>query len=255
MKKFLASNGGTPVRSKSWPVHTTIGVEEKQAACEVIEGRNLSLYEGNYFAEEPFSFMGGPYVNTLEKEWAAFYGIKHAVAVNSATSALYAAVGACGLGPGDEVIVSPFTMSASAAAPLIYNAIPVFADIDSRTFNLDPKSIEECITKRTKAIIVIHIMGHPADMDPIMELAKKYHLKVIEDCAQAHGALYKDRFVGTIGDIGLFSLNVNKTIEVGEGGVSGHGCWHSTDRVDVALHRAWPAMEGHRSDSAFRERR
>ena len=219
MKEKLAINGGAPVRTKPWPVHTTIGEEEKAAALKVIEGKNLSLYEGNYFAEAPFSFMGGPYVQRLEKEWAKFYGAKHAVAVNSATSGLYAAIGALGIGPGDEVIVSPYTMSASAAAPLIYGAIPVFADITEDTFNLDPQSIEARITKRTKAIIVIHIMGHPADMDSIMALARKHNVAVVEDCAQAHDALYKGKQVGTFGDIGVFSLNVNKTIQVGEGGV------------------------------------
>jgi dTDP-4-amino-4,6-dideoxygalactose transaminase len=155
----------------------------------------------------------------LEREWAGYYNIEHAITVNSCTSGLYAAIGACGIGPGDEVIVSPYTMSASAACALIYNAIPVFADIEDKTFNLDPESIEERITRNTKAIVIIHIMGHPADMDSIMQVAGKYNLKVIEDCAQAHAAKYKDKYVGTIGDIGVFSLNVNKTIQTGEGGV------------------------------------
>ena len=215
----LAINGGKPVRKKPWPVHKTTGKEEIAAAVKVLEGGKLSLFEGNYFAEEPFSFHGGPFVQTLEKKWAQYYGVKHAISVNSATSALYAAIGALGIGPGDEVIVSPFTMSASAICALIYNAIPIFADIEEHTFNLDPKSIEERITERTKAIVIIHIMGHPADMDSIMSLAKKYNIAVIEDCAQAHGAKYKGKNVGTIGEIGVFSLNVNKTIQVGEGGV------------------------------------
>ncbi|MBU4334466.1 MAG: DegT/DnrJ/EryC1/StrS family aminotransferase, partial [Candidatus Omnitrophica bacterium] len=225
----LAINGGKPVREKPWPLHTTIGKEELDAVTRVIEGKNLSLYEGNYFADEPFSFLGGPYVNALEKKWADYYGIKHAVAVNSATSGLYAAIGALGIGPGDEVIVSPYTMSASATCALVYNAIPVFADIEPDMFNLDPKSIEERISERTKAIVVIHIMGHPADMDSIMEIAKKHDIAVVEDCAQAHDAVYKGRKVGTIGDIGVFSLNVNKTIEVGEGGVL------TTNDDDLAL--------------------
>lgn len=215
----LAINGGKPIRKKPWPVHETIGKEEIAAAVKVLEGGRLSLFEGNYFAEEPFSFYGGPFVQKLEKKWAQYYGVKHAISVNSATSALYAATGALGIGPGDEVIVSPFTMSASAICVLIYNAIPIFADIEEDTFNLDPKSIEKRITERTKAIVIIHIMGHPADMDSIMSLAKKYNIAVIEDCAQAHGAIYKNKDVGTIGDIGVFSLNVNKTIQVGEGGV------------------------------------
>lgn len=216
-KDKLAIHGGSPIRTKIWPDHKTTGPEEIRAALKVLESGYLSLYEGNLFAEAPFSFYGGTSVQKLEKEWAAFYGVKHAVSMNSATSGLYAAVGAAGVGPGDEVIVSPYTMSASATCALVYNAIPVFADIEKETFNIDPKSVEKMITPRTKAIVVIHIMGHPADMDPIMALAKKHNLIVIEDAAQAHGATYKGRKVGAIGDMGVFSLNVNKTIQVGEG--------------------------------------
>lgn len=217
--KNLALTGGKPIRRKPWPIHKTIGKEEIAAAIKVLKNGRLSLFEGNFYAEEPFSFFGGPFVQKLEKKWAHYYGVKHAISVNSASSALYAAIGALGIGPGDEVIVSPFTMSASAVCALIYNAIPIFADIEEKTFNLDPKSIEKRISKRTKAIVVIHIMGHPTDMDRIKEIADKHNIAVIEDCAQAHGARYKGKYVGTIGDIGVFSLNVNKTIQVGEGGV------------------------------------
>lgn len=219
-KERLAINGGKPVRERPWPFHQTISREEVAAAVKVLRDGKLSLFEGNYFAEPPFSFYGGTFVQKLEERWAKLYGIKHAVSVNSATSALYASIGALGIGPGDEVIVSPFTMSASCACALIYNAIPVFADIEAETFNLKPASIEEKITKRTKAIVVVHLFGHPADMDSIMSIAKKHKLAVVEDCAQAHGAKYKGRYVGTMGDIGVFSLNVNKAIQVGEGGIA-----------------------------------
>jgi dTDP-4-amino-4,6-dideoxygalactose transaminase len=124
-----------------------------------------------------------------------------------------------GLGYGDEVIVSPYTMSASVVCALVYGAIPIFADVELETGCLDPDSIAEHITPRTRAIIVVHQFGTPAAMDRIMALARKHDLKVIEDAAQAHGAKYKGRSVGTIGDIGVFSLNVNKTIQTGEGGV------------------------------------
>ena len=139
--------------------------------------------------------------------------------MNSATSGLFAAIGALEIGYGDEVIVSPYTMTACALAPLIYGAIPVFADIDPYTGCLDPKSIEKLITKNTKAIIIVHQFGFPADMDKIMQIAKKNDIKIIEDCAQSHCAKYKGQFVGIIGDIGVFSLNVNKTIQAGEGGI------------------------------------
>jgi perosamine synthetase len=219
MQTQLAILGGRPIRTTPMPPNRTWNELEKQAVMQVMDGDYLSLFEGNWQPEPPFSFRGGPYVQKLEKEWAQYYGARHAVAVNSATSGLYAAVGASGAGPGDEVIVSPYSMTASATAPLIYNAIPIFADVEAETFNLDPADVARKITPRTKAIIAVHQFGHPADMDPIMELARRHKLVVIEDAAQAHGALYKGRKVGTLGHIGVFSLNVNKTIQTGEGGV------------------------------------
>ena len=130
-----------------------------------------------------------------------------------------AAVAALGIGYGDEVIVSPYTMTACAMAPLLFGAIPVFSDVEKETGCMDVKSIERALSNRTKAILVVHQFGIPADMDKIMELAKQHDLKVIEDCAQAHGAKYNNKFVGTFGAIGVFSLNVNKSIQTGEGGI------------------------------------
>ena len=215
----LAINGGPPVRTKPWMDNFTVGEEEKRAAAEVIDSGYLSLFEGSHTPDEPFSFWGGPRVQRLESEWCDYYGVSYAVSVNSATSGLYAAIGALGLGYGDEIIVSPYTMSACATCCLVYGAIPIFADVTMDTGCLDPVSIEDHITERTRAVLVVHQFGIPADMDPIMELARRYDLKVIEDCAQAHGAVYRGSPVGSIGDIGVFSLNVNKTIQTGEGGV------------------------------------
>jgi perosamine synthetase len=215
----LAVNGGTPVRTKPWLDNFTAGAEEMRAATEVIASGYLSLFEGSHAPEAPFSFWGGPRVQRLEAEWAGRYGATHAVSMNSATSGLYAAVGALGLGYGDEVIVSPYTMSACAVCALVYGAIPIFADVMPDTGSLDPGSVSAHVTSRTRAIVVVHQFGIPADMDPIMAIAHKHGLRVIEDCAQAHGALYKGCFVGTVGDIGVFSLNVNKTIQTGEGAV------------------------------------
>lgn len=213
----LAINGGKPIRTRPWSDNITTGKEERRAVLKVLKKGQLSLFEGAYRPDLPFSFWGGPWVNSLEKIWAEYYGIKYAVSMNSATSGLYAAVGALGLGYGDEVIVSPYTMSACAACTLVYGAIPIFADVELDTGCLDPGSIEEKITPRTKAILVVHQFGFPADMDAIINIAKKYNLKIIEDCAQAHGAKYKGSYAGTLGDIGVFSLNVNKTIQAGEG--------------------------------------
>lgn len=211
----LALLGGTPVRTKAYPVHRTTGEEEKAAVLRVLERGVLSAFEGTYNEY----FYGGPEVRGLEEEWAARFGVRHAIAVNSGTSGLFAAVGAIGVGPGDEVIVTPFTMAGSVAAILGSNAVPVFADVEPDTFNLDPAAVERALTPRTKAIMVVHIFGHPAEMDPLLAIAKKHCLRLIEDAAQAPGALYHGRPVGTIGDIGVFSLNCNKHIQCGEGGV------------------------------------
>lgn len=211
----LAIFGGEPVRKVPFPRYRTIGEEEKRAVMEVMDSGTLSQFLGTWSPD----FYGGPRVQKLEKEWATYFRVKHAVSVNSATSGLYAAVGAAGVGPGDEVIVSPYTMAASATAALVYGAIPVFADIDPDIFCLDPQSIRSRITPRTKAIIAVDIFGHPADFDEIMEIAREHDLVVIEDAAQAPGAIYKGRYAGTLGHMGVFSLNYHKTIHCGEGGV------------------------------------
>ncbi len=227
----LAINGGVAVRTKPWSDNITTGSAEKKAVLSVIDSGYFSLFEGSHTPDPPFSFWGGPEVQSLEGMWCEYYGCKYAVSVNSATSGLYAAIGALEIGYGDEVIVSPYTMSACAMAPMIYGAIPVFADVELETGCLDPKSIERLISSRTKAIIVVHQFGIPADMDSIMKLAREHNIKVIEDCAQAHGAQYKNQYVGTIGDIGVFSLNVNKTIQSGEGGI----CTTNSDELRYRL--------------------
>lgn len=216
MADRLALLGGQPVRTKPYPLHITTGEEEKNAVCKVMDTGVLSGFEG---ANNKF-FLGGKQVKLLEREWEQKFRVRHAVSFNSATSALYAAVGACGIGPGDEVIVSPNTMSATATAILVNNAIPVFSDVERQNYNLDPAILEAKITPLTKAIFVVHIFGHPVDMAPVMALAKKHDLKVIEDAAQSAGALYNGRLTGTIGDIGVYSLNCNKIIQCGEGGIA-----------------------------------
>ncbi|MEE9250893.1 MAG: DegT/DnrJ/EryC1/StrS family aminotransferase [Alphaproteobacteria bacterium] len=211
----LALLGGDAVRQEPFPAYRTIGETEKVAVTRVLESGILSRFLGTWHPD----FYGGPEVQAFEREWAALYAARHAVAVNSCTSGLFAAVGAVGCGPGDEVICSPYTMSASATAALIFNAVPVFADIDRDTYNISAETIRPRITQRTKAIIVVHIFGQPADMDPIMELAKEHGLFVIEDCAQAPFARYKGRLVGSLGHVGAFSLNYHKHIHSGEGGM------------------------------------
>jgi len=205
----------SPVRTVPFPRATIFGEEEKKAVLEVLESGILS----GFIAAPGENFLGGPKVKELESEGCRYFDVKYCMAVNSATAGLHAALAACGVGPGDEVIVPPYTMSASAAAILMQSAVPVFSDIEDKTFGLDPLQIEKNITPRTRAIVVVHLFGHSADMDPIMAIALRHNLKVIEDCAQSPGAKYKGRYVGTIGNAGVFSFNQHKTITTGEGGL------------------------------------
>ncbi len=177
--------------------------EEKQAVWEVIDSRWLAQ---------------GPRVAAFEKAFAEFCGSEYAIATSSGTTALQAAVLALGIGPGDEVITSPFTFIASANAVLFAGAKPVFVDIDERTYNMHPGLIEAAITPRTKAILPVHLFGHPCDIEAIMEVAARHGLAVIEDACQAHGATVQGRKVGTFG-VGCFSFYPTKNITTAEGGI------------------------------------
>jgi len=187
----------------SWPV---LGEPERQAVQQVLDSGILNGPEA-------------PQTRGLEREFAGFIGVRHALATNSGTSALHLAVEAAGVRAGDEVITSAFTYVASALAILHHNAIPVFADIDPVSFNLDPARVAERITPRTRALLPVHIHGLPADMDEINALARRHGLAVIEDAAQAHGAVYRGRKAGALGDMAGFSFNATKNLPCGEGGI------------------------------------
>jgi len=214
--KELAINGGQPVRQKPFPKIKNIGPEERQAVLGVLDSDLLSGFAGSWTP----AFFGGPKVQKLERDWETHFGVKHAVAMNSATSCLYAAIAAAAVEPGDEVIVTPYSMICSATCALVYNAIPIFADIDPENFCLSPKSIRARITPRTKAIVVVQLFGNTADMDEIMAIAEEHNLVVIEDASQSPDGLHNGRKTGTIGHMGVFSLNVHKTMSTGEGGVT-----------------------------------
>ncbi|BAN36697.1 putative PLP-dependent enzyme possibly involved in cell wall biogenesis [Sulfuricella denitrificans skB26] len=211
----LALFGGPKTIQATFKRYNPIGVEEVQAAKQVIESGVLSQFLGCWNPD----FYGGPKVQEFERQCETYFGVKHAVTVNSWTSGLTAAVGAIGIEPGDEVIVTPWTMCASATAILHWNAIPVFADIEPETFNLDPASVEANITPYTKAIMVVDILGHSADMDALMAIAERHGLKVITDTAQAPGTYYKGKITGTLAHVGGYSLNYHKHIHTGEGGI------------------------------------
>jgi dTDP-4-amino-4,6-dideoxygalactose transaminase len=165
------------------------------------------------------AFAGGPFVAAFEERFAAFCGCTYSIGVGSGTDALWLTLLACGVGPGHEVITVPNTFMATAEAITYCGAKPVFVDVDALTYTMDPTLIEEAITSRTKAIIPVHLFGQPADMDPILEIARSHRLLVIEDAAQAHGAEYRGKRAGSLGDAGCFSFYPGKNLgALGEAG-------------------------------------
>lgn len=215
MNQDLALFGGPRAIPAPFNHYNPIGSEEVEAAKAVVESGVLSQFLGAWHPD----FFGGPKVQAFERQCEAYFGVRHAITVNSWTSGLIAAIGALGIEPGDEVIVTPWTMCASATAILMWNAIPVFVDIEDQTFCLDPAAVEAAITPHTRAIMAVDIFGHSADMDALRDIAKRHGLKIISDTAQAPGTAYKGRKTGTMADIGGYSLNYHKHIHTGEGGI------------------------------------
>ncbi len=209
----LAINGGTPVRdtmlNPSWP------------GAELYDEREAKALFNVCMKKSPFRYYGfdkPTEVNSFEEEFAKRIGAKHALAVTSCTAALMVALKAAGIGPGDKVIVPACTFLATAGAVVCAGAVPIFADVDD-TLNIDPQKIGSIVDKYTKALITVPLLGNPCQMDEIMTEAKKYNLIVIEDVAQSMGSSLNGKCMGTWGDIGVFSLQMNKLITTGEGGV------------------------------------
>ncbi|MDG2147011.1 MAG: DegT/DnrJ/EryC1/StrS family aminotransferase [Flavobacteriaceae bacterium] len=236
----LALFGGNKTINYKYNSYNPIGLEEVNAAKKVVESGVLSKFLGCW---EP-DFFGGPKVQEFERKCEEYFGVKHAVTVNSWTSGLIAAIGAIGIEPGDEIIVSPWTMCASATAILHWNAIPVFADIEEETFNLDPISVEKNISPQTKAILAIDIFGHPCDADALRKIAHKNDLKLITDTAQAPGSFYKGKLTGTFSDVGGYSLNYHKHINTGEGGIIVTNDEKIFERLQLIRNHAEAVVEG-----------
>ena len=212
----LAIHGGGRAVCNDIPAYYCIGEEEKQAVINFMERKQpLSGFHGS---AQP-TFFGGPEVKAFEQEWAEQFGSRHVISVNSATSGLIAAMGAVGVEPEDEVIVPPYTMSATAIAPLIYGGVPVFVDIEDQYFCLDVEKVKLAITPRTKAIIAVNLWGHPAQLEKLRALADQKNIYLVEDNAQAIFAQENGRNTGHIGHIGIYSMNVHKHIQAGEGGI------------------------------------
>jgi dTDP-4-amino-4,6-dideoxygalactose transaminase len=206
MSQPLALLGGTPIRTKpfsSWPIFGKS--EEKRLLRTLRSGK--------------WGRLDGPETSEFEQRFAELHGCKHGIAVVNGTVSLRLALVAAGIRAGDEVIVPPYTFFSTASAVIEANAVPVFADIDLDSFNLDPKAVEAAITNRTRAIIPVHFAGQPADMRAIMALAKKRNLLVLEDAAHAHAALWRNRPAGSLGDVASFSFQSSKNLTSGEGGI------------------------------------
>jgi len=233
---MIALKGGKPVRTSVFPhigisAGRSLGQEEKDLLSQVIDSGNLSRLGGLQM------------VARFEKEFALLHGSIHAHAATSGTAALHTAVASLDLEPGDEIITTPITDMGTAIAILMQQCIPIFADVDPQTCNITAETIAKQITDRTRAIIVVHLFGAPADMDPILALAQKHHLKVIEDCAQSYLAEYKSRFVGTMGDIGCFSLQQSKQITAGDGGILITNNPDYSRRASLFTDKAWPRVK------------
>lgn len=203
----LAIDGGAPVRKRPLPGGKKVGKEELKELVDVIDSGCLYRW-------------GGSKVIQFEKAFAELHGVSHAVACNSGTSSLHIGLAMLDPAPGDEVITCPVTDLGSILPIVFHNCIPIFADLDPETYNMDIESLEANITPKTKAIMAIHLFGNPSDMDAIVDVGKRHGIPVIEDCSQTHLALYKGKLVGTLGDVGCFSLQQSKHMTTGAGGVT-----------------------------------
>jgi len=222
----LALDGGTPVRSQPLPQRKPFGEEELELLGQALRSQNLFRWGGRFVAE-------------LEERFARFYGAGGAVGCTSGTAALHLAVGALNPDPGDEIITAPITDLGSIIPILYQGAVPVFADVDPRTGNMDPEDTEAKITERTRALMVVHLFGSPAPIDRFVEIARRHDLRLIEDASQCHATLYKGRYAGSWGHIGCFSLQQSKHMTCGDGGVAVAADADTAERMRLFSDKGW----------------
>lgn len=232
----LAVNGGQPVRTAALPSVNDVsgrgfGDEELANLTEVIHSGKLFRY-------------GGKFVDKFEQEFAAMLNMKHAVAITSGTAAIHTALGALNSDVAREMITTPITDMGTVAPIMMQNCIPIFADLELDYFDMSPESIESRITDKTQAIVVVHLFGQPADMDAILALGKKYGVAVIEDCCQSYLSRYKGKLVGTMGDIGCFSLQQSKHMASGDGGIIVTNDDELARRARLFADKGWPRGGG-----------
>jgi dTDP-4-amino-4,6-dideoxygalactose transaminase len=217
----LAIHGGAPQRTKPFPSWPAFDENEEQAVLEVLRSGKWWRYSYGEAVELKAPELDQPRskVAEFQEAFARFQGARYGIACANGTAAIEVALKGLGVGPGDEVIVPAYTFIATASAVLMVNAVPIFVDIDSETFNIDPRRVEEAITARTKAIIPVHFAGQAADMDSLLNIAKRRNLLVVEDAAHAHGATWNGKGLGSIGHAGTFSFQASKNMTAGEGGL------------------------------------
>ncbi|MEE9250334.1 MAG: DegT/DnrJ/EryC1/StrS family aminotransferase [Alphaproteobacteria bacterium] len=255
---------GTPLRTKPFIVGPMVDGEEERLVLEAIRNHNFSRYIGSTSPDietilrmpsrdtksiaSDWHFLGGPNVRAFAAEFAEKFGVDYAIPINSATSGLSVALAAAGVGPGDEVIIPALSFTATGSAPLLFNSIPVFVDVDPRTFCIDPAAAEAAVTPRTKAIMPVHLLGNVCDMEALQAIAARHGLKIIEDTAQAPGARWRGQYAGTIGDAGVFSFQQSKNITTGEGGMIVTNDAELARKARLILNHGETVMTDHHSD-------
>ena len=234
----LAIHGGPKVRTEPFPERAPFGEREEELLLQAVRSQTLFVKSGTFVKE-------------LEKEFAVFYGTQHAQASTSGTAAIHTAVGVVNPNPGDEIITAPITDPGSVMPILMQNAVPIFADVDPKTLNMIPESIEANITDRTRAIILVHLFGHPCDIDEVVKIAEKHNVILIEDCCQTHATKYKGRYAGTFGHMGCFSFQQSKHMTTGDGGMILTNDQETYIRLKLFSDKGWDYQYMGERDHAF----